>query len=99
MANPYRGEAELELNGKVLLLRPTFEALVKAEEELGPLFALVDRAAGGLLTLKELAALFWHCLAEPGSDRAVFSEAVAAVGLANLTPALKTLIGQILKGR
>jgi Phage tail tube protein, GTA-gp10 len=46
------------------VLRPTFAALVAAEEELGPLFALVERAASGTLKLSEMVALFWHCLAE-----------------------------------
>ena len=38
-------------------LRPTFTALVAAEEELGPLFALVERAGAGQLKLSEMAAL------------------------------------------
>jgi hypothetical protein len=42
--NPARGEAAIEIAGAVVTLRPTFEALVAAEEELGPLFALVERA-------------------------------------------------------
>ncbi len=42
------------------MLRPSFAALVAAEEELGPLFALVERAAEGELALSEIAALFDH---------------------------------------
>ena len=34
------------VGGETLLLRPSFAALVAAEEELGPLFALVERARG-----------------------------------------------------
>jgi hypothetical protein len=45
-ANPARGEAALLIAGEILVLRPSFEALVAAEEELGPLFALIERAAG-----------------------------------------------------
>ena len=59
-ANALRGEAELTVGGRRLVLRPSFAALVAAEAELGPLFALVERAADGRLGLGELAGLFWH---------------------------------------
>ena len=65
LANAARGEVALVLGGETLRLRPSFAALVAAEAELGPLFALVERAAAGGLTLAEMAALFWHCLAPP----------------------------------
>ena len=57
-ANPHRGEASLNVGGETIVLRPTFGALVAAEEELGPLFALVERAAEGRMSLSEMAALF-----------------------------------------
>jgi len=100
-ANPVRGEATLRAGGVPLVLRPSFEAQVAAEAELGPLFALVERAAGGRLALGDMVALFWHCLKDPpeGLTRAMFSEAVAEAGLVAATPALKMLIGQILAGR
>ena len=81
-------------------LRPSFAALVAAEEELGSLFALVERAAEGKLGLAEMVALFWHCLANrDGVLRSDFGEAVMAEGLASATPALKVLLGQILGGQ
>ncbi|MFD1610972.1 gene transfer agent family protein [Sphingomonas tabacisoli] len=100
-ANPVRGEAALRVNGVALVLRPTFAALVAAEEELGPLFALVERAAAGGLKLSEMAALFWHCLhgRPDGLTREAFSEGVASGGLAAATPALKVLLRQVLQGR
>jgi hypothetical protein len=100
-ANPIRGEAALRVNGVSLVLRPTFGALVAAEEELGPLFALVERAAAGGLKLSEMAGLFWHCLHRKpeGLTREAFSEGVAAIGLAAATPALKVLLRQVLQGR
>jgi hypothetical protein len=96
-----RGEAALRVAGEALVLRPTFQALVAAEGELGPLFALVERAAEGRLGLSEMVALFWHCLdtRPEGLDRERFAEAVTAGGLAAATPALKALLGQILAGR
>jgi len=100
-ANALRGEAELLVDGRVLVLRPSFAALVAAETELGPLFALVERAADGRLALGELACLFWHCVQErPGTlTREAVGEAVVAEGLASATPALRVLLGQILQGR
>jgi hypothetical protein len=96
-ANAARGEAIVA----GFVLRPSFVALVAAEEELGPLFALVERAAAGQLKLAEMAALFWHCRLDTSEDltRDAFCEAVAADGLAAATPALKNLLGQILAGR
>ncbi len=97
-ANPIRGEASLDLAGRAVLIRPSFAALVAAEAELGPLFALCERAAAGQLTLAEMAALLWHCCPEPALARAEFAEALVAGGLARATPALRTLLGQILAG-
>jgi hypothetical protein len=101
VANPVRGEAALRVAGETLVLRPSFAALVAAEGELGPLFALVERAADGKLALGEMVALFWHCLhdAPAAVTREMLGEAVVAAGLAGVTPALRGLLGQILAGR
>jgi Phage tail tube protein, GTA-gp10 len=99
-ANPARGEAALVVGGESLRLRPSFEALVAAEEELGPLFGLVERAAGGQLRLAETVALFWHCVESrpEGLTRERLGAAVAEGGLARATPVLKLLLTQILQG-
>lgn len=98
-ANPLRGEATLPIGGMARLLRPTFTALVAAEEELGPLFALVERAGAGELRLAEMAALFWHCLAHRESiAREAVGEAVMEQGLAACSVPLRALLSQILKG-
>jgi hypothetical protein len=97
--NPYRGEAELVVAGTARLLRPSFTALVAAEEELGPLFALVERAGTGQVRLTEMAALFWHCLADRTDlTREAVGEAVVTLGLAAATKPLRVLLGQILQG-
>ncbi|WP_447750502.1 gene transfer agent family protein [Sphingopyxis fribergensis] len=100
-ANALRGEAELRVGEQRFVLRPGFAALVAAEAELGPLFALVERAADGRLGLGELASLFWHCVRErpEALTRDAVGEAVVAQGLAAVTPALRVLLGQILQGR
>jgi hypothetical protein len=97
-ANPARGEASLAVGGETILLRPSFAALVAAEAELGPLFALVERAAEGRLTLAEMAGLFAHC-AGGAVSREQAGEAIAEQGLAKVTPVLKLLLTQILQGR
>ena len=100
-ANPYRGEAALTVCGESLLLRPSFEALVAAEGELGPLFALVERASEGRLGLAEIAALFDHLSAgrPEAISRAMIGGAVVEQGLVAMSPILKSVLGQILQGR
>jgi hypothetical protein len=100
-ANPARGEAAIVVAGETLVLRPSFEALVAAEEELGPLFALVERAADGGLRVAEMAALFWHCVAARPEHMTPerIGAAIAESGLAKVTPVLKVLLTQILQGR
>lgn len=86
--------------GSPHLLRPSFTALVAAEEELGPLFALVERAGAGQLRLAEMVALFWHCLADhEGLNREALGEAVAVLGLAEASKPLRVLLGQVLQGQ
>jgi hypothetical protein len=99
--NALRGEADLRVGGETVVLRPSFAALVAAEAEIGPLFALVERATDGRLALTELAALFWHCVKDrpDALTREAVGEAVLAAGLAGVTPALRVLLGQILQGR
>ena len=100
-ANPHRGEASLVVAGETLLLRPSFEALVAAEGELGPLFALVERASEGRLSLSEIAALFDHLSAgrPQAISRAMIGEAVVEQGLVAVSPILRLVLGQILQGR
>ena len=98
-ANRWRGEVALQLGGVAHVLRPSFSALVAAEDELGSLFALIERASTGQLRLADLAGLFWHCLAERASlRREDFSEQVAQAGLARCTEPFKALLVQELKG-
>ena len=101
VANPARGEVAISVAGRELTLRPSFQALVAAEGELGSLFALVERAAEGKLSLGEMAALFWHCLHEAPEEltRETLGEALIEAGLAAAVPVLKRLLGQVLAGR
>jgi hypothetical protein len=100
-ANPHRGEASLVVAGETLLLRPSFAALVAAEEELGPLFALVEQASEGRLSLVQVAALFDHLSRgrPQGISRDAIGEAVVEQGLVAVAPLIKLVLGQILQGR
>lgn len=98
-ANALRGEASLEVGGRVLILRPSFENLVAAEEELGSLFALVERASDGALTLKEISALLWHCLdGESRPERASVGSAVMVMGLVQAIAPVRAILAQALQG-
>ena len=98
-ANSLRGEASLTIAGQPVRLRPSFAALVAAEEEIGPLFALVERAGAGQLRLSELTALFWHCLADrEGLSRDDVGAAILEQGLAAGARPLRVLLAQILQG-
>ena len=98
-ANPLRGETSLAINGMAHVLRPSFENLVLAEAELGSLFALVERAAAGTLTLCDMTALLWHCLpSDHRPDRTAVGEAVLAMGLVGATAPVRAVLAQVLQG-
>ena len=101
VANCHRGEASLVVAGATLVLRPSFAALVAAEEELGPLFALVEQASEGQLSLMQVAALFDHLSAgrPAGIARCAIGEAIVEQGLVAVAPLIKLVLGQILQGR
>lgn len=100
-ANPYRGEASLDVGGETLVLRPSFSALIGAEEELGSLFDLVEKAAAGQLRLQDIVALFDHLSKSraAGITRERIGEAVVELGLAAVAPVLRKVLGQVLQGR
>jgi hypothetical protein len=98
--NPLRGEAQFELGGRQFLLRPSFENLVAAEQEIGSLFALVERASEGKLTLTEVSALLWHCMdADPKPSREEVGQAVLKQGLINTTKPVRAILSQVLQGQ
>lgn len=98
--NPQRGEASLEIAGEVYKLRPSFEALVAAEQDLGSLFQLVERASEGALTLSEITGLLWHCLpVDERPTREAVGQAVLAIGLVGATAPVRVILAQVLQGR
>ncbi|MDJ0979500.1 MAG: gene transfer agent family protein [Erythrobacter sp.] len=98
-ANPLRGEANFTIGSRDFVLRPSFENLVAAEDELGSLFALVERASAGALTLSEMTALVWHCLpADQRPERAIVGEAMLDIGLVRATNPVRAILAQALQG-
>ncbi len=98
-ANPCRGETAIELGEKHYVLRPSFSALVAAEDEFGSLFAMVERASEGSLKVAEIAGLLWHCMpAEDRPDRTAMGDAVLVLGLVEAAKPLRAIFAQILKG-
>ena len=72
---------------------------VLAEAELGSLFALVERAAAGGLTLTDITALLWHCLpSENRPERIAVGEAVLGMGLVGATVPVRSVLAQVLQG-
>ena len=101
-ANPARGEAAFRVGDASIRLRPTFARLVAAENELGSLFALADRACAGEVKLGEVAVLFDHLSDgdRPDTiDRQRIGDALAAGGLAAVMAPLRIVLVQILEGR
>jgi len=98
IANIQRGEASLTLGATVYRLRPSFEALVAAEAEVGSLIALVERAGAGTLQLKDIVVLLHSCALAGGHDvtRDAFAEAVLSEGVAATILPLKTILNSLM---
>jgi Phage tail tube protein, GTA-gp10 len=98
--NPLRGEVALVLASRTLRLRPSYAALVATEQDLGSLFALIERAGTGAATLADISGLLWHCLDPRPADltRDAFGQALIDEGLATATAAFRALLEAALAG-
>ncbi|MEP3422775.1 MAG: GTA-gp10 family protein [Erythrobacter sp.] len=100
IANRLRGEANFECADSSFCLRPSFENLVNAEEEIGSLFALVERASQGGMTVSEITAILWHCIDhDPRPARKIVGQAVLQMGLVEAIKPVRTILAQVLQGR
>lgn len=100
MVNRARGETALILGDATYRLRPSYAALVATEVEMGPLFALIERAGEGRATLADVTALLWHCL-DPRPEaltRAAFGQALFDSGLVQATQAFRAVLEVALGG-
>jgi len=82
MANPYRGEVELVLEGRARVMRLTLGALAELEADLesGSLMELVQRFESGEFSARDLLALLWAGLRGGGLDISVSELAGMDVG-------------------
>ena len=98
--NPQRGEVALQLEGRQLVLTPSFALIAELEGRLGPLPALLRRLASEEWSAAELAELLEIALAHtpgaPAPDRRELL--LLAEGLARLRPLALELLVNALTG-
>jgi hypothetical protein len=69
--NPERGEVALLLEGEVYPMRPSYDAMMAIEQQLGSLVALSYRHASPLqgLTMREMSVVACEAIKEAGRER------------------------------
>jgi Phage tail tube protein, GTA-gp10 len=94
--NTVRGEVALG----TFVFRPGYTALVAAENEIGSLFALLERTSDNSVTLTDMMALLWHCLRDAPAvlTREGFADTLCTHGLAKITPVYRQVIEAALVG-
>lgn len=99
-ANVYRGETALVLGGQTYRLRPSFEALVSVEAEIGSLIAFVERAGSGALSVTDIVVVLHACAVAGGHDipRADFAAALLAEGIGAGAAPLRSILAGVMGG-
>jgi len=79
-------------------LRPSFQALVSAEAEIGSLIALTERASDGQLAINDIVVLLRGCARGGGLDiaRDDFAGAVLRGGIAQTVAPLRDILSNIM---
>jgi hypothetical protein len=80
------------LNGKTVILRPTFERLVAAEAEIGSLIHLIDRISSNKILLKEVSSILWHCADDNIGDRIEFEQNMFNHGIQFFIPSVLSIL-------
>ena len=102
MANPYRGEIGIVLGDKTICIRPTFEAIVAAEKELGSVVGLAMDAADGKVGFAAMALFLWYLIGTPEDSRPEqedFGKDLLALGIAKVAEIFRDVLTLILNGR
>lgn len=89
MHNPWRGEIELELQGRQFVLRPSFQAISQLEQTLGcGILCLVRRMQSGDVRLGDIVAIIEAGICGSGGsiDREWLGETVLRHGLTKVMP-------------
>lgn len=99
-ANPHRGEVEVELGGKAVLLRPSFAALVDVEKRLGidliPLAARFRLRQIGIRHVSTIIHACWASADRPEPEKV--GELVLSSGIVDLIDPLIELLANALTG-
>lgn len=99
--NAHRGEVGFETaDGRLIVLRPSFAALVAVEDTLGSILGLATRAEKGV-TVEELSVLFHHCaraIDPQAPDTQDFGALILAKGIVPSLAVFKALMEIILGG-
>lgn len=99
-ANPHRGEVKVELEGRTLLMRPTFQCLVEIEQTTGrPIMELVRRFADRNFAFSDVTAVIAAGLKGAGAPAANerVAEMVFNTGLLKAALPASQLLFSILK--
>lgn len=86
-ANSVRGEVEIKLGDRTLVLRPTFDALVKIEDELGTgMVGISQLWAMGRGGIRVIEAVLWNGsrATEPELERKALRDMIVEIGIAPL---------------
>lgn len=102
-ANSARGEAVFRVQDQAILMRPSFAAIIAAEDSLGPMLALAIAAGEGKVALSHIVELFAACAVAAGDGPCPTKDEIAdLVVQAGLQAALEpyhALLSAILKGQ
>lgn len=101
-ANPHRGEQTVEMDGASYTLRPTFEAAVAIEEQLGSLLALTFAIAadGASLTLKQAGVVVTETMRAGGQQASLrkVTELLFNLGYPKVLPQVVALLTAMVNG-
>jgi hypothetical protein len=100
--NSFVGEREITLCDNVLLMRPSFEALVEIESKSRPLTQIITAFAKGDFKITDVAAIVF-CTSKAGTKDFILTfqeigEMILAEGLMNVAPAAFEVISNVLSG-
>ncbi len=103
MANPWRGEVDIELDGVHYVMRPTFAALSSIEQALDTgLVALSRRLIEGALGVHELSVIIAAAIAGAGNNEPFpvknIEESLIKNGLTNAFCAVAEMLAKVFEG-
>lgn len=97
MANPLRGEIDIELGGETLTLRPSFDAICQVESATGKHLAeLAAEMASGRVGLRQAAVIVTACANAADPDKRLNESQVGPKLMGRLPSVWRQLTGLIM---